>query len=193
MIPDATARRPSSRTSSPARRRYHLAMSRVTTLALALIFVSSLAAGCETAPRAKDTSVVISEADLRAEVLLEVERYYDDLSARNWSAFADHFWPRATLTAIWQPPAERSLQVYTSSVAEFVARAPEGPDSKEIFDERMTSAEIRLVGTMAQVWARYDARFGDPGNVSEWSGIDAITLMKHRGRWRIASMAYAPD
>ncbi|MHC5113764.1 MAG: nuclear transport factor 2 family protein [Planctomycetota bacterium] len=166
-------------------------MSRTTPL-VATILLAALLAGCEAAPKA-DAPVEATPADVRAEVLLEVERYYQDLSARNWPAFADHFWPRATMTSIWQPPGESSTRVYTSSVTEFIARAPEGPDSKEIFEERLVSAEMRVTGTMAQVWARYEAKFGDPGSIIEWSGVDAITLMKHRGRWRIVSMAYAPE
>jgi hypothetical protein len=43
---------------------------------------------------------------------------------------------------------------------------------------------------IAQVWAAYDARFGDPGDVQEWSGIDAFTLLRFEGRWRISSIAY---
>jgi len=39
-------------------------------------------------------------------------------------------------------------------------------------------------------WARYTARFGDPGSVRTWKGIDAFTLMRHEGRWRIVSLAY---
>ena len=41
-------------------------------------------------------------------------------------------------------------------------------------------AEVRVQGNLVQVWARYQARFGEPGNVVEWSGVDALTLMKPR-------------
>jgi hypothetical protein len=34
------------------------------------------------------------------------------------------------------------------------------------------------------------ARFGDSTDVATWRGIDAFTLMKHDGRWRIVSLAY---
>ena len=55
----------------------------------------------------------------------------------------------------------------------------------------MTGAKVRFTGNLAQVWATYEARFGDPDDVQEWNGIDAFTLMKHNGRWRISSLAYA--
>ena len=51
-----------------------------------------------------------------------------------------------------------------------------------------------MSGNLALVWAQYRVRFGDqPGNVREWSGIDAFTLMKHLGVWKITSMAFAPE
>ncbi|MBW3554544.1 MAG: nuclear transport factor 2 family protein [Gemmatimonadetes bacterium] len=56
----------------------------------------------------------------------------------------------------------------------------------------MVEVAVTIEGPLAQAWARYEARFGDPGDVAEWSGIDAFTLMKHDGRWRIVSLAYAP-
>jgi len=55
----------------------------------------------------------------------------------------------------------------------------------------MQQAEVRLYQDLAQVWANYKARFGEPGDVAEWSGVDAFTLMKHDGRWKIVSLAYS--
>jgi len=131
----------------------------------------------------------------KREVLEELERYYDDFSARDWKRFADHFWPGATLTTVWQPPGETLPRVVATTVPDFVGQAPQGPGSKPIFEERMTGAEVTVTGNLAQVWARHTARFGEPDSVQTWKGIDAITLMRHEGRWRIVSLAYtdAPD
>lgn len=134
-----------------------------------------------------------SEETLKAEVRAELQSYYADFSARDWEAFADHFWPGATLTTIWQPPGEDQLRVVATSVPDFVAQAPQGPGSKPIFEEKMTGAEVRVVRDLAQVWARYRVRFGEPGNVQEWSGIDALTLMKHDGRWKMISLAFTTE
>ena len=76
------------------------------------------------------------------------------------------------------------------SVPDFVAQAPQGPGSKAIFEERMTAAEVKAQGNLAHVWARYTARFGDPGSVATWHGIDAFTLMKHGGRSKIVALSY---
>ncbi len=130
---------------------------------------------------------------LRAVILAEVDAYYRDFSARDWEAFAAHFWPGAHLTTIWQPPGESSERVWTVSVPDFVAQAPAGPGSREIFEERRTDATVVAGDRMAQVWARYEARFGDPGEIMEWEGVDAFTLIKHEGAWRIVSLAYVAE
>ncbi len=126
----------------------------------------------------------------KKEVLKELRQYYADLSARDWKAFADHFWPGATITTIWQPEAETSQRVFVSTIPEFVAQAPKGPGSKPIFEEKMTGAMVTLKGNLAQAWAGYEAKFGEPGKVAEWTGTDAFTLMKHEGRWRIVSLVF---
>jgi hypothetical protein len=40
------------------------------------------------------------------------------------------------------------------------------------------------------MWAHYTARSGDSTDVATWRGLDAFTLMKHDGRWRIVALAY---
>lgn len=130
---------------------------------------------------------------LREQVTRELARYYGDLSARDWSAFADHFWPDATLTTIWMPPGEAAPRIETTTVPEFVRQAPLGPDSKPIFEERMLDVAVTGYANLAQAWVRYEARFGEPGDVIEWRGVDAVTLMKHDGRWRIVSLSYTNE
>ncbi len=129
----------------------------------------------------------------RAEVLAELRQYYADFSARDWEAFASHFWKGASITTVWQLPGEPAERVVVTSIPDFVAQAPAGPGSKPIFEEKMTGAEVRVFQNLAHVWARYDARFGDQGSVMEWSGIDAFTLMKHEGRWKIVALVFSAE
>lgn len=138
-------------------------------------------------------SLLPDSAQARVEVVAELRSYYADFSARDWEKFAGHFWEGATLTTVWQPPGEDAERVVVTSVPEFVAQAPQGPGSKPIFEEQMTDAQVRVSGTLAQAWAHYHARFGEPGAVAEWAGIDAFTLMKHGGQWKIVALAYAAD
>ena len=57
----------------------------------------------------------------------------------------------------------------------------------------MTDARITRSGNLAQAWVHYHARFGDPGELMEWSGIDAFTLLYHDGEWKIVEIVYTPD
>ncbi len=121
---------------------------------------------------------------------MALESYYAAFSDRDWPRFAEHFWPGATMATIWTPAGEDEDRVVVVSVPDFVAQTPSGPDSREIFEERMVSARIEAEGDLAQAWTEYAARFGDPGDVIEWRGLDAFTLMRHGGRWKIVSLAY---
>jgi len=129
----------------------------------------------------------------KREIRAELESYYADFSARDWEAFATHFWPGATLATIWQPPGQPAPMVEIVTIPEFLARTDEGPDSMPIFEERMTGAVIIVEGPLAQAWVDYEAKFGEEGNLFEWSGIDAITLLRHEGVWRIVSIGYAAE
>jgi hypothetical protein len=122
-----------------------------------------------------------------------VDAYYRDLSARDWSAFADHFHPGAVLSTRWTPPGAAAPEVMMSSVSEFVAQAHLGPDSQPVFEEWPTSVEVRRQGDLAATWVRYVARFGAPGALQEWTGVEAITWILHDGRWRITAIAWTGD
>lgn len=126
-------------------------------------------------------------------MLAEVRQLYADLSARDWEAFAEHFWPNATITTVWQPRGESKPRVVVSTIDEFVAKAPQGPGSKSIFEEKMVHAKVRIHGNLAEVWSRFAAKFGEPGDLKEWEGIDSFNLMKVEGRWKVVSIAFAAD
>ena len=157
----------------------------------------ALVVGCSASPNASWAGDVQSWSSGRAieagSVLAELEAYYTDLSARDWEAFADHFWPGARMATVWAPPGSAGPEVKLTTIPEFVAMAPEGPDSATVFAEWMTHAEVREAGILAEAWVRYEAHFGEPGELMEWSGVDSITLLFHGGRWRIVSLAYAAD
>ena len=144
---------------------------------------------CATAPAPDAWSQDGAEPD-RVQILGEIGQYYQDFSSRDWEAFASHFWEGATITTRFDPDGGEAVRVVVTGVPEFVAKAPEGPGSKPIFEEVMTSSKILLYGNLAVAWAGYDAKFGEEGDLFEWSGVDAFTLMKHEGRWKITSLAF---
>jgi len=152
-----------------------------------LLWLGIMAAGCTVS---RSTPITQGAGEVETAVRQELERYYDDFTARDWPRFREHFWPGASITTVWQPPGSSGARVDAQTIDSFVAKAPLGPDSKPIFEERMTDAQIRIHRNLAQAWARYTARFGDTANVSHWQGIDAFTLMSHDGRWRIVSIAF---
>ena len=157
-----------------------------------LVVLTLLALACSAPP--PPASVPASERTPEHNAVKEaIEQYYRDLSARDWDAFASHFWPDATLTTVWQTKDQERPQVNSVTVEEFVERAPEGPGSQPIFEERLLAAEVRVFGPLAQVWARYEAKFGSEEKLVTWRGIDAFSLLRHDGRWRIASIAYAAE
>jgi hypothetical protein len=136
-------------------------------------------------------SAARATATARREVRAVLERYYDALSARDWPRLRDHFWPGATLSVVWQPPSAAAPLLETVTVDTFIARAPQGPGSKPIFEERLNWVTITIHRNLAHAWASYRARFGDSARVDTWEGFDAFTLMRHDGVWRIAALAYA--
>jgi hypothetical protein len=133
------------------------------------------------------------DAALQAEVLAALESYYTAFSDRDWVRFAAHFWDGATITTIWAPVGEDAERVVVTTIPDFVAQAPDGPGSAEIFEERLREADIRIENGLAQAWVTYDARFGDPGEVVEWTGVDVFSLLHHDGGWRIVSITFMPD
>lgn len=150
--------------------------------------IAGLASGC--GDRAQTGEADPAE---RGAVEQRLEDYYRDFSARDWAAFADHFWPGADITTVWQLPGEDTAGVVVTTIEEFVEQAPQGPGSREVFEEWMIAADIRLFKNLAQAWVRYGARFGDPGDIDEWEGIDAITLLKHGGTWKIVTLVFTSD
>ncbi|MBT8221349.1 MAG: nuclear transport factor 2 family protein [Bacteroidia bacterium] len=119
-----------------------------------------------------------------------IATYYQDLSDRNWQAFDDHFWDRSIMATVWQPDANSDPQLYTETTVDFIKQAHMGPGSKPIFEEKMTDIKINQHGDLAVVWASYDAKFGDAENIDTWSGIDAFSLLRHKGEWKIISLSY---
>ncbi len=158
---------------------------RLAVLAAALFVIACVAPAQEAGAMGQDS--------LQQEILAELQSYYDDLSARDWEAFARHFWPGATMATVWPPPGDSALRLMLIPVEEFIAHAPEGPGSKPIFEERPLKTQITVHGNLAQAWAHYEARFGEEGQIMEWRGIDAFTLLQHEGRWKIISVSYTSE
>ena len=161
-------------------------------ITLTLAVAVSLAKGSADCQVPELNAVPVPDS-LRTEVLEFITSYYTAFSDRDWERFRTHFWPGGTITTVWQPPGADEPQVAVMTVSDFIEQAPSGPGSREIFEERMLSAEVRARGGLAVVFAKYRARFGDPGDVSEWEGTDSFSLLRHGGEWRIVALTFEPE
>jgi hypothetical protein len=104
---------------------------------------------------------------------------------------ARSFWPDATLTTIWQPAGRAvSPRVWSTTVAAFIAAAPEGPDSQPIFEERPLSMEPRVEGDIRLRLGTLSCAFRHAGRIGVLDGYDVFTLIRMNEEWRIASVAY---
>jgi hypothetical protein len=65
---------------------------------------------------------------IREEILKELTDYYDHMSARNWDAYASHFWPGATITTVWQSAGDPAPRVLITTIKDFIAQAPQQTD-----------------------------------------------------------------
>lgn len=131
----------------------------------------------------------LQEGGSRQSILTALARYYSDFSARNWTRLATHFWTDATISAVRMPVGENAPRAVAMTVPEFVGAVRGTLEREPIFEVRMGTAQVVVRGNLAQVWARYRVRFGDV-NVNEWGGVNAFTLVRFGGRWRVVSLGY---
>jgi hypothetical protein len=130
---------------------------------------------------------------VQEEIHTFLQSYYQTMSDRDWEAYRDFFWDKATITTIWQAEGDSTETVFISTIDEFIEKTPEGPDSQPIFEEKMLEADIDVRADLAQAWVTYAARFGTEDNLMEWQGMDLFSLMEHQGAWRIVSLTFSAN
>jgi hypothetical protein len=120
-----------------------------------------------------------------------LERYYRDFNSRDWAALAGHFWFDAEIATVWRVPGEDSDRVVRTSIDEFFGDAPRENPFHEDFDTWMVSSNVSVYENLAQAWVWYGARLNTAGELAEWDGVDAFTLLKHDDVWKIAALMFA--
>jgi len=148
-------------------------------LAPALVLLLSSCVGPSSGSGKPDTTT--------SEVITAVEGIYDDLSSRRWEALQAHFLAGATLVFSDRQAPKR---VTPDEFIEMVKKQAEG---KEVFEERMTHAWIRIHEDLAFVWSDFAGRIGTAVEFKTWSGVDAFTLIRVNGRWMISQIAVSKD
>ncbi len=122
-----------------------------------------------------------------------LHEYYSVMSDRDWDAYRSYFIDSAILVTLWQPAGSKETGIFHATIEEFIKKTPEGPDSQPIFEERMIRSQIEVQGKMAVAWVDYEAKFGTPENLMEWTGKDLFTLIKWKDTWKIVSLTYVGD
>jgi len=179
------------------------AMRRARTVAAALSIASLVGCRIEKAasgrpagePTVADSLArVEQDSALVAGVNAALRLYYARLSDRDWRAFRRSFWPGATVTTRWIPPGERQERVWVQTAEEFARRAPQGPGRMAVFGEAMLHSHVTGYGDLASAWVIYEGRWGERrDSVRTVRGIDAFTLYRDDGQWRIASLVFTPE
>jgi len=153
-----------------------------------VLWLSTVIQGCWTGPVAN-----IDDPQAAAEVRQLIDQYYQDFSNRDWESVAGHFWFGAEITTVWQAPGENVDRVVHTSIDEFFAAAPRENPFGETFETWEIRAEVSVYRDLAQAWVQYGARLNSDGDVEEWDGIDAFTLLKHDDVWKIAALMFTSD
>ena len=118
----------------------------------------------------------------RRQVLEVVRRLLHAMEVRDTGLLSSLFVPGARLLGMRPKDGEMVLQALTvPQFAAFVAN-----DRRDRWVERLHAAEVRIDGTLATVWARYDFRFGDRFS---HCGTDAFQLLRTGDGWKIVSLA----
>ena len=122
------------------------------------------------------------QADARGEVLDVLDRLARSMETRDTALLTSLFLPGARLVGIRPRDGGPALQALTvREFADFLAK-----DRRDRWVERLHDPEVRIDGTLATVWARYDFSFGERRS---HCGTDAFQLLRVAEGWRIASLA----
>ena len=114
-------------------------------------------------------------------VIATVQRLFDALEARDSVAGVATFHSSATILVVaGTPPSIR--QTTPAALIGTIAR-----DTSGTFKERIYDTEVRIDGDVAQLWAYFTVHIG---KVFNRCGMDAMTLVRDAGTWKITHAAF---
>lgn len=120
-----------------------------------------------------------------AAVLAAAQALLDVIGARDSTAARQLLLPEGSLMAV--VPAEGGARVQVTPHERFIRTIGEpGP----AFLERMWEPEVRIRGPIATVWAPYEFHVD---GVFSHCGIDAFSLIKTDGEWKVAGVVYTVE
>ena len=117
----------------------------------------------------------------RQAVLATIHRVFDGMRAGDSATIRAAFHPAAYLATALHPPSGPALRVDT---LEAFIRAV-GTPHEEVWDERVTSEEVRIDGPLATVWSEYSFF---AGTRFSHCGVNAFQLARTADGWRIIAL-----
>ena len=118
----------------------------------------------------------------RDAILAAVQKVFDAMRTRDTSLFSQAFDSSARLVGV---TTRGTPSVSLTSPTQFgaaITRAPAG----DVWNERIYDPEVKIDGTVAQVWAYYTFH---RNTTFSHCGIDAFMLVKVGTAWRITQLA----
>jgi hypothetical protein len=129
-------------------------------------------------------SAVRAQAATADSVTAVVQEFFRSMQARDTAAFHRTVTPDAMLWAVRSgsdvTPAGRPIAQFAAALA----------TERRVLLERMWNPVVQVHREIAMVWTPYD--FHRDGAFSH-CGIDAFTLVRGSGRWRIVSVTYTVE
>lgn len=106
---------------------------------------------------------------------------------RDWETIRHMFIPQATFTAV-HATSDSTTIARTLNLEEFV-RSFQLQTKKGAFSEVELGSKVNMFGGIAQVFQAYKVDAGD----YHQRGINSIQLVKHQGKWLIASTTWTEE
>jgi hypothetical protein len=118
----------------------------------------------------------------REAVLATVQRVFDAMRTRDTVLLKSAFDTSARLVGLSRRGTPSLTLMTPSRFGAALVRAKAG----DVWNERMYDPEVRIDGTIAQVWTYYTFHLND---TFSHCGVDAFMLAKVGGSWKITQLA----
>jgi hypothetical protein len=152
-------------------------------LAAAIVSIPSIAQPRVAAAQGSAQGAQPSQTADRAAILTTVQQVFDAMRTRDTALLRQAFDTTARLVGVSSRGASPSVTL--TSPAQFgaaITRAPAG----DVWHERIWEPDVRIDGTVAQVWAYYTFH---RNAVFTHCGVDAFMLVKVGAAWKITQLA----
>src|SRR5215471_1329500 len=128
-------------------------------------------------------SAVRAQPSEKDAVLATVNKLFDGMRARDRALLLSAFDESARLVRVRD---QNGLPAVTSLSMDRFADSVVAAKAGDVWDERLRDPEVRIDGTLAQVWGFYTFRLN--GNITS-CGTDAFMLLKVGATWKITQVA----